>query len=102
MSHFSDSLRGAFQRRRPQGGARPMQSKIFRPIVCGAAIALSSLSIYAQAQTLQVRIVHREESKKELTATIPNIPDLKSGDKSNADNTSSEKSEAKPAAPPQK
>jgi hypothetical protein len=82
-----------------------MQCKAFRPIVAGAAIALSPLSLYAQAQTLQVRIVHREESKRELTATIPALPDLKSDDKSNADKSSSQKSdntEAKPTAPPQK
>jgi hypothetical protein len=74
-----------------------MQSKILRPIFAGAAIALSPLAVYAQLQTLQVHIVHREESKKELTATIPNSPDLKSGDKSNAD-----KSEIKSSVPLQK
>ena len=79
-----------------------MQSKILRSIFVGAAIALSPLTVCAQLQTLQVHIVHREESKKELTATIPNLPDLKSGDKSNADKTSSEKSDTKPSVPPQK
>lgn len=79
-----------------------MQSKIFRPIVAGAAIALSPIGVCAQTQTLQVHIVHREDSKRELTATIPTLPDLKSNDKSNVDKPSSEKNETKPTAPPQK
>jgi hypothetical protein len=79
-----------------------MECKIFRPIFAGAAIALSSLDVCAQSQTLQVHIVHREESKRELTATVPALPESKSTDKSNADRSSSEKSETKPAAPPQK
>jgi hypothetical protein len=68
----------------------------------GAATVLSPLSGFAQIQTLQVHIVHREEKKQELTATVPNFADLKSGDKTNADKSASEKNETKPAQPPQK
>ncbi len=79
-----------------------MQCRIFRPIFAGAAIALSPLTVYAQLHTLQAHIVHREESKRELTATIPALPDTKSADKSSADKSSSEKNETKSTTLPQK
>jgi hypothetical protein len=79
-----------------------MHSKIFRLTFVATAIALSPLSAYAQIQTLPVHIVHREEKKQELTATVPDFSSLKSSDKANADKTASEKNDTKPAQPPQK
>ena len=69
-----------------------MQGTIFRFTLAAVVVIGSHVSAHAQPHTLQVRIVQREESKKELTAVIPALPEASDGDKSGAEKDSADKS----------
>lgn len=77
-----------------------MRDIAHRLILAGVALVVSDLSALAQPKVLQVHIVNREESKKELKAVIPALPDSKGSDKGTektaTDKGSAEKSETKP------
>jgi len=76
-----------------------MRNIAHRLILAGVALVASDLSALAQPKVLQVQIVNREESKKELKAVIPALPDPKADDKgtekSATDKGSAAKSEPK-------
>ena len=69
-----------------------MQGTIFRFTLAAIVVIVSHVSAYAQPRTIQVRIVQREESKKELTAVIPALPEASNGDKAGAEKDSADKS----------
>jgi hypothetical protein len=77
-----------------------MEGIAHRLIFVGVVLAVSGVPALAQPKVVQVHIVNREESKKELKAVIPALPDLKGSDKgtekSATDKGSAEKSETKP------
>jgi hypothetical protein len=68
-----------------------MQGIAHRLMFVGVALVASDLPALAQPKVLQVHIVNREENKKELTAVIPALPDVKGSDKGTTEKSATDK-----------